>query len=150
MEVRRLGPADAALAVRVVEELKFPGDGVVGVTVVPEYFRDFLSDDQRYFLACFSEGEPVGYLFAYRLARFDGRAPSVFVYEVAVAEAFRRKGFGRALMEESKRLARTDGCAKMFVPTSRGNAAAMALYRAAGGTEGEAGGTSFWWNWGSS
>ena len=50
-------------------------------------------------------------------------------------------------MEEIKEMAKAAGCGKMFVPTFRYNDAAMALYRAAGGEEGESGATAFWWNW---
>ena len=67
---------------------------------------------------------------------------------MGVAEQHRRRGIGRALVEEIKRLARVDGCRKMFVLAGRGNEAAMALYRSAGGTEGDADpSVSFWWNW---
>ncbi|HUT75754.1 MAG TPA: GNAT family N-acetyltransferase [Armatimonadota bacterium] len=69
-----------------------------------------------------------------------------FFYEVAVAEHHRRHGIGRALVEELKRLARADACGKVFVPTSRSNEAAMALYRSCGGEEGAADATAFWWN----
>jgi GNAT superfamily N-acetyltransferase len=147
MDVRRLRTGDENSAVLVVEGLKFPSDGVVGITVDPVYMHTFLADDSHYFLAAYVGEKPVGYLFAYRLARFDGRLPGVFLYEVEVLEEYRRQGVGRALVEEIKRLAVGDGCRKMFVPTSKHNQAAMALYRAAGGQEGEDGATAFEWNW---
>ena len=71
----------------------------------------------------------------------------MFIYEVAVVEQLRRRGIGRALIEEVKRLAQEDGCRKMLVATNKSNEAAMALYRSAGGQEGVADVTEFRWNW---
>jgi aminoglycoside 3-N-acetyltransferase I len=147
VRIRRLGEGDEAGAVRVIEELKFPMDGVVGVRVDPAYMRAFLADDRHYVIVADVEAEPAAYLFAYRLSRFDGRPPVMFIYEVAVAERYRRRGIGRALLQEITRLATTVSCSKMFVATNRGNEAAMALYRAAGGREGADDATAFQWNW---
>ena len=148
MTIKRLREGDADAACRVIEELKFVMDDVVGVSVGPGYMRSFLADDRHYFVAAYHDDEPVGYLFGYLLRRFDGRQPTMFVYEVGVAEQHRRRGIGRALVEEIKRLAQVDGCRKMFVLTGRGSEAAMALYRSAGGAEGDADPSiSFWWNW---
>jgi ribosomal protein S18 acetylase RimI-like enzyme len=62
-------------------------------------------------------------------------------------QACQRRGIGRALIEEAKRLGDEDGCRSMLVPTSTSNVAAMALCRSAGGEEGDADGTEFWWEW---
>ena len=145
--IRRLRESDETAAVRVVEDLKFPMDEVGGVSIDPAYMRGFLADDRHYFIVAFVEDEPVGYIFAYRLSRFDGRPPQVFLYEIAVVEHHRRAGIGSALVEGLKEMGKADGCRKMFVPTNRSNEAAVALYRSAGGEEGPAGATGFWWNW---
>jgi ribosomal protein S18 acetylase RimI-like enzyme len=147
MTIRRLHEGDEDSAVRVVEDLKFQMDEVVGVSVDPAYMRAFLADDRHYFIVAYVEDESAGYVFGYRLSRFDGRPPVMFIYEVGVAEHHRRRGIGRALIEEVKRLAHLDGCRKMLVPTNRSNEAAMALYRSTGGEEGAADATVFWWNW---
>ena len=146
-KILRLREGDEHAAARVVEDLKFQMDEVVGVSVDPAYMRTFLADDRHYFIVADVEDEPVGYAFGYRLCRFDGRNPVMFCYEVAVAEHHRRLGIGRALVEELTRLAQADGCGKMFVPTNRSIEAAMALYRSTGGDEGAADATEFRWNW---
>jgi GNAT superfamily N-acetyltransferase len=146
-KIRRLLEGDEHAAVRVVEDLKFRMDGVVGVSVDLAYMRTFLADDRHYFIVAYVGDEPAGYVFGYRLWCFDGKPPVMFLYEVAVVEDHRRRGIGRALVEELKRLAKADGCGKMFVPTNRSNAAAMALYRSTGGEEGAADATEFRWNW---
>jgi len=147
MEIRRLLQGDENAAVRVIEDLKFRMDKVAGVSVDPAYMRTFLADDRHYFIVAHVGDDPVGYAFGYRLCRFDGRTPVMFFYEVAVLEHHRKRGIGRALVEELKRLAKTDGCGKMFVPTNRSNEAAMALYRSTGGKEGATDAMAFWWNW---
>ncbi len=147
MTIRRLREGDEDAGIRVVEDLKLRMDEVVGVSVDPAYMRAFLTDDRHYFIVAYVDDGPVGYVFGYRLSRFDGKPPMVFIYEVAVVERHRRRGIGRALIEETRRLANEDGCRKMLVPTNRSNEAAMALYRSAGGEEGAADATSFWWNW---
>ncbi len=147
MTIRRLREGDEKAAVRVVEDLKFEMDEVVGVSVDPAYMRAFLADDRHYFVVAYAGEEPVGYVFGYRLARFDGRRPQVLLFEIGVVEQHRRKGIGRALIENLKMTAKADGCGRMTVPTSRSNEAAMALYRSAGGEEGADDATGFWWNW---
>jgi len=147
MTIRRLREGDEDAAIRVIEDLKFRMDEVVGVSVDPVYMRAFLADDRHYFIVASVEDEPAGYVFGYRLSRFDGGPPQVFLYEIGVVEHYRRKGIGRALVEELKDVAKADGCGKMLVPTNRSNEAAMALYRAAGGEEGATDATAFWWNW---
>ena len=147
MTIRRLHEGDEEAAVRVVEDVKFRMDEVEGESVSPEYMREFLADDRHCFLVAYVDDDPVGFVFAYRLSRFDGRPPVMFVYEVGVAEGHRRLGIGRALVEELKSLAKAEGCCKMLIPTNRSNEAAMALYRSAGGKEGADDATAFWWTW---
>jgi ribosomal protein S18 acetylase RimI-like enzyme len=72
----------------------------------------------------------------------------MFLYEAGVVDEYRRRGIGRALVEELKRFATESDCRKMFVPTQASNQAAMALYRSAGGEGGaDPDGAAFWWNW---
>jgi ribosomal protein S18 acetylase RimI-like enzyme len=147
MTIRRLRQGDEHAGVRVVEDLKFRMDNVVGVSVDPAYMRGSLADDRHYLVAAYVDSEPVGLVFGYRLSRLDGRPPMMFVYEIGVAEGHRRRGIGRALIEEIRRLADNEGCRNMLVPTNTSNEAAMALYRSAGGEQGDADGTEFWWDW---
>ena len=73
----------------------------------------------------------------------------VFIYEAAVVEEHRRRGIGRALIEEAKRLGDKDGCRSMLVPTSTSNEAAMALYCSPAASKGMLTGPSSWWIGGS-
>lgn len=57
----------------------------------------------------------------------------MFLYELAVDEAFRGRGIGGALVEALTTLAWERGCYEVWVLTDEANAAAMATYRASGG-----------------
>ncbi len=76
-------------------------------------------------------GEPVGFVYGYVLRRFE--ATSFFIYSVDVVEEFQRRGFAKAMLRLLADCGRASGWAEMFVMTGAGNAAAMALYRSAGG-----------------
>jgi ribosomal protein S18 acetylase RimI-like enzyme len=75
--------------------------------------------------------EPVGFAWGHMLAHPEGDA--LLLYSIDVAEAAQRQGAGRAMVEALKTLAAERGCYEMWVATNRSNAAAMALYKAAGG-----------------
>ncbi|MBI1406676.1 MAG: GNAT family N-acetyltransferase [Caulobacter sp.] len=75
--------------------------------------------------------EPVGFAWGHFLAHPEGDA--LLLYSIDVAEDARRQGAGRAMVEAMKALAAARGCYEMWVATNRSNAAAMALYQAAGG-----------------
>ena len=59
----------------------------------------------------------------------------MFLYELAVDEAHRRRGHGRALVGALAALARERGCTGMFVFVDDDNEAGRAVYRSAGGAE---------------
>jgi GNAT superfamily N-acetyltransferase len=75
------------------------------------------------------DGELAGFSYAHELQRIDGDT-MVFLYELEVDERFRRRGLGRALVEEATRLAAGRRC---FVLTGLDNEAAQRTYAAAGG-----------------
>ncbi len=58
----------------------------------------------------------------------------VFLYEVEVAAACRREGYGRALVEEATRMAAASGAYKMWVETDEDNEPAKQTYSAGGGS----------------
>ena len=136
MQIRRLREGDEEVAIRVVEDLKFVMDEIVGVSMDPAYMRGFLADDRNYLIIATVEEQPAGFVLGYELPRVDGPRSMMFLHEIGVEETHRRKGIGRALIEELKRCCVARGCCKMFVPTSASNKAAMALYRSADGKGG--------------
>ena len=122
MRVARLGPGDE----HVVERLATQGP--------PSRVRELLADDRTIFLVALADDdEPVGFVLAYELLRRHGDPSKLFVYEVDVDEACRRRGIGTALMRELEKIARERGIRRGWVLTNRANDAAMALYATVGG-----------------
>ncbi|MER5385840.1 GNAT family N-acetyltransferase [Streptomyces sp. NPDC006465] len=102
--------------------------------VRPEWARRFL-DTRGHHLYLAYEGEvPVGFISGVETVHPD-KGTEMFLYELAVAEAFRRRGTGRALIRELSALARERGCYGMWVGVDTGNDVALATYRSAGGKD---------------
>lgn len=97
--------------------------------------RRFLSRPDHHLLIAYAGGEPVGMVSGVELTHPD-KGTEMFLYELGVAEAFRGRGIGRRLVAALADLARDAGCYGMWALTDDENAAALATYRAAGGTSG--------------
>jgi ribosomal protein S18 acetylase RimI-like enzyme len=100
-----------------------------------EQGQQFLGHPDTLLLVARWDGKACGFLSAYRLQRFDHRRAEVLLYEIGVEEPFRRRGVGRALVEEAKRWAAGVGADELWVLTEDDNAPARALYAATGGRE---------------
>jgi ribosomal-protein-alanine N-acetyltransferase len=100
--------------------------------------RRFLADDANVLLVAYADGEPAGFVTGTELLHPDKPVPEMFLNELGVDEAFRRRGIGRRLAEELWRLAQERGCRGMWVLTSDENVAANRVYLGAGGARGAA------------
>jgi ribosomal protein S18 acetylase RimI-like enzyme len=106
-----------------------------GMSWDAEQGQRFLAHPDTLLLVARWDGEACGFLFAYRLPRFDRRRAEVLLYEIGVHETFQRRGVGRALIEEAKRWAAEVGADELWVMTEDDNVPARALYAATGGRE---------------
>jgi len=148
MHIRRLTAGDEEAACQLVEEVKLVIDDRSDETLASPDVCVLLADERAYLLGAYVEGGPVGMILGYCFPRLDGPRPMMFLYEVGVLKQHRRRGVGRALIEELKRFAQERDCLKMFAPTAATNEPALALYRAAGGEGGpDPTAASFRWNW---
>ncbi|MFG2308548.1 GNAT family N-acetyltransferase [Streptomyces sp. NPDC048566] len=102
--------------------------------VRPEYARRFLETPGHHLYLAYEGGEPVGFVSGVETVHPD-KGTEMFLYELGVAEPFRRRGIGRALVRELAALARERGCYGMWVGVDTGNDAALAVYRGAGGED---------------
>jgi aminoglycoside 3-N-acetyltransferase I len=93
-----------------------------------------LADERTIFVAAFDGEEPVGFAFGYLLPRRHGEPSMLFVYELDVAEAYRRRGIATRLLHE---LFAQAGGVEAFVLTEPGNDAANATYAKLGGERSE-------------
>jgi ribosomal protein S18 acetylase RimI-like enzyme len=126
MEIRALGPGDDA-AVVAAQHL-FDGPARAAATA------RFLAEPGSHLLVGYVDGEPAGFVSGVEVTHPD-KGTEMFLYELAVGEAHRRRGHGRALIEALEVLARERGCVGMFVFVDDDNEAGRAAYRSAGGRD---------------
>lgn len=123
-DIRILRPGDADLLVAAVA---LSGEG----PLTREQAATHLSDADMVSVVAIESGHPVGFIYGFVLRRFE--KISFFIYSVDVADRFRRRGIGKAMLHALTQHAKNAGWDEMFVFTSASNAAAMALYSSAGG-----------------
>lgn len=100
---------------------------------LPEATERFLADDRHHLLIAYLDGSPAGMVTGVETTHPD-KGTEMFLYELAVDEAFRRRGVGSALTSALADLARARGCYGMWVATDADNTAARATYQRAGGS----------------
>lgn len=96
------------------------------------YLRRLLSDGRFVLLAAKSDGKVVGALSAYELMKYEQERSEFYIYDLAVAKPFRRRGIARSLIEALKLIARDAGAWVIFVQADREDEPAVALYRSMG------------------
>lgn len=94
-----------------------------------------LSSDGFIALAALDDGAVVGGIAAYVLDKFEQARREVYLYDLAVAEPWRRRRIATALIEELKREAKARGAYVIFVQADLGDDPAIALYTALGTRE---------------
>jgi ribosomal protein S18 acetylase RimI-like enzyme len=95
------------------------------------------------FVAC--DGPQIlGWCWGYNLVRPDDSA-MVYLHQLEVDQAHRRKGIGRELMRAFMAAGARAGATKMFLTTGADNAAARSLYDSMGGGLASQGPTVNYW-----
>jgi aminoglycoside 3-N-acetyltransferase I len=107
-------------------------DNVTAPPASDETLLRLLSRPDFHVVVAWREGQVIGGLTAYELEMYTEAATELFIYEVGVAEAHRRQGVGRALIESARELCRTRGLSVLYVPALAHDARAIAFYEATG------------------
>ena len=131
--VRRLGPGDEPvldLLAREDGDFDGPGHGGPRQPLDRDDARTYLSDPSILHWVAEEGGAVLGALSAYVLRKRAGDHAEVLLYEIGVRAAQRRRGIGRALVEELYRWMRSHDVGEVWVLA--GNPAAAAFYRACG------------------
>ena len=98
----------------------------------PDATAAFLAaSDHHLLLAYDDDDEPVGMVSGVETTHPD-KGTEMFVYELGVAPAARRRGVATALLHTLGELARSRGCYGMWVAVDADNDAALATYERAG------------------
>lgn len=123
LEIRHAGPGDDALIRQAAVLFDKPP--------LPAATAAFLAAPDHHLLVALMGGEPAGFVSGVETIHPD-KGTEMFLYELGVAEAFRGRGIGAALVDALIRIAREHGCNGMWVLAAPGNEAAIRTYRRAG------------------
>jgi aminoglycoside 3-N-acetyltransferase I len=125
LKVKRLEPQDAPLAAVVIRTF-------AGKDISLEYMKRFLSNPANYLIVAHVEGALAGFLLAYALERMKEDSHKMFIYEIEVAEGYRRKGVGTALISYVRDIVKRGKMVSAFVFTNYSNEGAVEFYKSTG------------------
>ena len=99
------------------------------------YLEGLLGSDTFIALAALRGDEVVGGLAAYELKKFEQARSEVYIYDLAVAAAYRRQGIATSLIECLKPIAAARGAHVIFVQADHDDPPPIALYAKLGKRE---------------
>jgi aminoglycoside 3-N-acetyltransferase I len=136
--IRVLGPDDIALmegmSTMFGQAFGEP-DTYGGARPSAAYLHRLLGGESFIALAALQGGDVVGGLAAYELRKFEQERGEIYIYDLAVAAAYRRQGIATALIRQLKTIAAARGAYVIFVQADPGDAPAIELYTKLGARE---------------
>jgi ribosomal protein S18 acetylase RimI-like enzyme len=124
VDIRRLGPED--------EEAVFAARSLFDDPPERDATRRFLTEPTHHLLLAYDgDGKPLGFVSGVETTHPD-KGTEMFLYELGVDAAMRRRGVGRSLVEALAALAEERGCYGMWTATDDDNIAAVRTYRRSG------------------
>ena len=120
VEIKRLTSADAAILDRVAED-------VFDEPIDSGRRAAYLADPRHHMFVAIADGEVVGQVAAVSY-RHPDKPPELFIDEVGVTPALRRKGIARKLLNEMLALGKSLGCEEAWLGTEIDNVPARGLY----------------------
>jgi aminoglycoside 3-N-acetyltransferase I len=136
--IRRLAPGDDALYDGMLDLFgaAFGEPGTYGAARPGRDWRRRLLSADTFVALVALDGETVaGALAGYELAKFEQERSEFYIYDLAVAEAFRRRGIATALIRAFGRIAAERCGWVVFVQADPGDGPAVALYERLGTRE---------------
>ena len=110
-------------------------DTYTGARPDPAYTARLLASDGFIAIAAMRGDAVIGGLAAYVLPKFEQARSEVYLYDLAVDAACRRRGIARALIAELQRIAADRGAWVVYVQADHGDDPAIALYTTLGTRE---------------
>jgi aminoglycoside 3-N-acetyltransferase I len=132
-EIKKLSPDELALAKELFLFFQID-DGVENPTVASdEYLAKLLGREDFHVVVAVENNKVIGGLTAYELLKYKDEKTEMFLYEIGVGSAYRRRGAAAALIEFLKKICAEKGIREMFVGAEAGNLPATGLYEKTGG-----------------
>ena len=97
-----------------------------------EYLHALLARDTFIAIAALADSRVIGGLAAYELPKFEQARSEIYIYDLGVDEAFRRRGVATALIEALREVARQRNAWVIYVQADDGDEPAIALYNKLG------------------
>lgn len=99
------------------------------------YFDKLLARDTFIALVTLEGDEVVGGLAAYELHKFEQERSEIYIYDLAVSAAHRRRGIATGLIEQLRVIAKNRGAYVVYVQADYVDPPAIALYTKLGTRE---------------
>jgi len=109
--------------------------GLFDNPIDPALTAEFLGDPRHHLAVAIVDHRVVGFASGVHYIHPD-KPPQLWINEVAVSDAYRRRGLAKSLLGALLDVGREHRCTVAWVLTDQTNAAAMALYASVGGTQG--------------
>lgn len=99
------------------------------------YLAKLLAREHFIAIAAVEAGVVVGGLVAYELHKIEQERSEIYIYDLAVAEAARRRGIATAVIQRLREIAVLRGAWVIYVQADYGDEPAIALYTKLGSRE---------------
>lgn len=132
LSITRAGPADLDALARLFDAYRQFYGQPSDVAAARDWLRSRLRVGESMALVARRGGEAIGFAQLYPMFSSVRLARTWILNDLFVLPTTRRGGVARALLDAAAAFAREDGAAGISLETTRDNAAAGALYRAAG------------------
>lgn len=137
-QVRQLAAADLE-AMRALNRLYADvfedPDSYASAPPTDHYLSRALGRESNIVLVTELDGEVIGGLVAYELEKFEQARSEIYIYDIAVAEAYWRRGIATALVNHLQHLAKARGAWVIYVQADYVDPPAIALYEKLGRRE---------------
>jgi len=133
--VRRLHSVDVSLMRELNQLFAAAFNDVEVYTRAPtddSYLCSLLGKEHVIVLVALVSGQVVGGLVAYELEKFERARSELYIYDLAVAEDYRRRGVATALIQQLRDIAASRGVWVIYVQADYGDNAAIGLYEKLG------------------
>ena len=133
--VRRLHPVDVALLRGLNQIFAAAFNDPEAYTHAPPndaYLCALLGKEHVVALVALVSGQVVGGLVAYELEKFERARSELYIYDLAVAEDYRRRGVATSLIQQLRDIAASRGVWVIYVQADYGDNAAISLYEKLG------------------